>query len=104
MLAGEHGGAAKRLIPFALGGIAGLWAREGHPHQALTLIALVERNPTIELWVNWYIARLKADLVAALSPAVAAQAQAEGQALDLWETAQALLDTGARVWDDKVAG
>ena len=82
----------KRVV-FALPGVALLLAKTGAVARAVEIWALARRHPFVanSRWFEDVAGRELDDLVAILPAEVAEAAQARGRALDLWETAAALL-------------
>lgn len=79
-------------LVMALPAVALLLAELGRQQRAAELYALAWRHPVLahaQAFVDGYGPRLDA-VVAALPPAIAAEARERGRALDLWETAAAL--------------
>jgi hypothetical protein len=76
-------------LVLALPPIALLLAEQGHTERAIELYGPAWRHPLLanaRCFIDSFGQRLE-KVVATLPPAVAAAAQARGQALDLWETA-----------------
>lgn len=84
---------AAMTIYQALGACAVWVGRQGDPQRALALYSLVRCNPTLakSRWFEEIYGRQVAELADGLPVEAAAAAQERGRALDLWETARALI-------------
>lgn len=78
---------------FALPGLALYLARRGEVERATTAWALAQRYPFVanSKWYEDMVGRELEALAASMPPEVAEAARERGRALDLWETAEALL-------------
>jgi tetratricopeptide (TPR) repeat protein len=90
-------------MPFLLAGIAVFLSEQGHEERAIALYALAEKHPLIaqSRWFADVYGRSVAMKAAALPPLVIETARAQGQKLDLWQTAESLLTELAELgWGD----
>jgi predicted ATPase/DNA-binding SARP family transcriptional activator len=78
---------------YALPGVALLLAASGDAARAVEIWALAKRHPFVanSKWFEDVVGRELEDLAATLPPELAKAARERGQALDLWETVEALL-------------
>jgi hypothetical protein len=90
-------------MPFLLAGIAVFLSEQGHEERAIALYALAEKHPLMaqSRWFADVYGRSVAMKAAALPPLVIETARAQGQKLDLWQTAESLLTELAELgWGD----
>lgn len=74
-----------------LAGLAHVQALAGKPDQAFELIAMILRHPASLQESKNRVLKLREELTAELPIEMVTEAEARGRALDLWETAEALL-------------